>query len=105
MRRFRYETILYVCAFLLALAVRVIKLGASPLADSEAAWALQALGVAQGARPLLGSQPAYILMTSVLFYLLGAAAASWREWCQHWLAALWRLHPHCSLIVSSLGLL
>ncbi len=33
---------------------------------------MQALGVAQGARPLLGSQPAYILLTSILFYCLGA---------------------------------
>ncbi len=74
MRRFRYEPVLYFCAFTLALAVRVIKLGSPPLADSEATWALQALGVAQGTRPLLGSQPAYILLTSVLFYLVGAGS-------------------------------
>src|SRR5512146_1342808 len=72
MRRFRYEPLLYALAFLLALAVRLVKLDAAPLSDAEARWALQALGVAQGTRPLLGSQPAYILLTSVLFYLLGA---------------------------------
>jgi hypothetical protein len=72
MRRFRYEPLLYLLAFALALAVRLVNLGAVPLSDSEAAWALQALGVAQGTRPLLGSQPAYILLTSVLFYCLGA---------------------------------
>src|SRR5512142_3345608 len=72
MRRFRYEPLLYVLAFAVALAVRLANLGAAPLSDNEATWALQALGVAQGTRPLLGSQPAYILLTSVLFYALGA---------------------------------
>ena len=72
MRRFRYESALYLLAFILALAVRLIKLGGPPLTDDEARWALQALGVAQGTRPLLGSQPAYVLLTSVLFYGLGA---------------------------------
>jgi hypothetical protein len=32
---------------------------------------LQALGVAQGTHPALGSQPAYILLTSVLFFAYG----------------------------------
>ncbi len=72
MRRFRYEPLLYAAAFLIALIVRLIQLGSAPLSDLEATWALQALGVAQGARPVLGSQPAYILLTSVLFYGLGA---------------------------------
>ncbi len=72
MRRFRHESALYFLAFILALAVRLVKLGSLPLTDSEARWALQALGVAQGARPVLGSQPAYILLTSILFYCLGA---------------------------------
>ena len=71
MRRFRYEPLLYTLAFILALAVRLIQLGAAPLTDTEATWALQALGVAQGARPLLGSQPSYVLLTSILFYCLG----------------------------------
>lgn len=72
MRRFRYEPFLYALAFVLALAVRIIQLGAAPLTDTEATWALQALGVAQGARPLLGSQSSYILLTSTLFYGFGA---------------------------------
>ena len=72
MRRFRHEPVLYATAFLLALAVRLIQLGAVPLSDSEASLALQALGVAQGTHPILASQPAYILLTSILFYGLGA---------------------------------
>ncbi len=71
MRRFRHEPVLYFIAFILALTVRVIKLGALPLTDLEARWALQALGVAQGTQPSLGSQPAYILLTSVIFYAYG----------------------------------
>ena len=71
MRNFRHQTALYTIAFFLALAVRLIKLGEAPLTDLEARWALQALGVAQGAHPALGSQPAYILLTSVFFFLYG----------------------------------
>jgi hypothetical protein len=43
------------------------------LSDTEAEWALQALHLAQGAQPLLGSQPIYILPTSGLFYLFGSS--------------------------------
>src|SRR5512141_2609718 len=72
MRRFRCQSALYFLAFILALSIRLIKLDSLPLTDMEAKWALQALGVAQGTHPALGSQPAYILLTSVLFYGLGA---------------------------------
>ena len=71
MRTFRHQTTLYAIAFLLALGIRLVKLGASPMTDLEARWALQALGVAQGAHPALGSQPAYILLTSIFFFLYG----------------------------------
>jgi hypothetical protein len=73
MRTFPRETALYVLALLLGLAVRLIGLGAAPLSDLEAKWALQALAVAKGSHPALGSQPAYILLTSVLFFAYGAA--------------------------------
>ena len=72
MKSLRRENILYLLAFGLALALRLYHLGALPLSDGEASWALQALGAAQGARPVLGSQTAYILPTSLLFFLLGA---------------------------------
>ena len=71
MKLFRRETALYLLAFVLALAVRLIRLGTLPLTDLEARWALQALGVAQGTRPALGSQPAYVLLTSIFFFLYG----------------------------------
>ncbi len=64
---FKHEGWLYGLAFLLALALRFIALGASPLTDSEAALALQALSISRGESPLLAPQPAYILFTAVLF--------------------------------------
>lgn len=73
MKPFRYQTALYFIAFLLALAVRLIRLGTWTLTDLEAQWALQALGVAQGLHPALGSQPAYVLLTSIFFFFYGSA--------------------------------
>jgi hypothetical protein len=68
--RLKYEGWLYWLAFLVAIGFRLIQLGASPLTDSEANLALQALNIARGANPLLGPQPAYILFTSVLFSII-----------------------------------
>ena len=71
MRTFRRETGLYLLAFSIGLAVRLIGLGALPLSDLEAKWALQALDIANGTRSVLGSQPAYVVLTSALFFALG----------------------------------
>jgi hypothetical protein len=68
-RHFKYEGWLYALAFVLALAVRFIQLGALPLTDAEAAPALQALHIAQGLKPALDPHPFYILSTSVLFFI------------------------------------
>jgi hypothetical protein len=70
-RHFKYESLLYLLAFLIALALRFIALGAMPLADAEAAPALQALRIAQGESPALAPHPFYILSTSVMFFLYG----------------------------------
>ncbi len=63
----KYEGWLYGLAFLIALALRFIALGASPLTDSEATLALQSFAIARGENPLLAPQPAYVLFTAVLF--------------------------------------
>jgi len=68
--RLKYEGWLYGLAFLVAIGFRLIQLGASPLTDSEATLALQALNITRGTAPLLGPQPAYILFTSVLFSII-----------------------------------
>lgn len=70
-RHFKYEGWLYTLAFLVALGVRLIGLGALPLTDAEAAPALQALRLSQSASPALDPHPLYILFTSVLFLLYG----------------------------------
>jgi hypothetical protein len=66
----KYEGWLYVLAFLIAIALRFIQLGAAPLADSEATLALQALHLAQGKSEILAPQPAYILLTSLFFLVI-----------------------------------
>ena len=68
--RLKYEGWLYWLAFLIAIGIRFIQLGESPLTDSEATLALQSLQIARGANPVLGSQPGYILFTSVLFAVI-----------------------------------
>jgi hypothetical protein len=70
-RHFKHEGLLYTLAFLLAVALRFIQLGAMPFTDAEAAPALQALHIVQGLRPALSPHPLYILFTSVLFFIYG----------------------------------
>ncbi len=69
------EHSLYLLAFLLALGVRVLRLGAAPLSEFEAGWALQALGLSQGKSILLGTQPLYALFTGLVFALRGSGNA------------------------------
>ncbi|MFZ1042064.1 MAG: hypothetical protein WCA79_19735 [Anaerolineales bacterium] len=77
MKPFRHQTALYIVVFLLALAVRLIRLGTWTLTDVEAQWALQALGIAQGAHPALGSNPAYVLLTTIVFFFYGGGTNFW----------------------------
>ena len=68
--RLKNEGWLYGLAFLIAVGLRLIQLGASPLTDSEGLLAMQAFRISLGQNPLLGSQPAYVLLTSVLFAVI-----------------------------------
>lgn len=70
-RHFKHEGWLYTLAFLIAITLRFIQLGAMPLADVEAAPALQALRISQGENPALAPHPFYIVFTSALFFLYG----------------------------------
>ncbi len=79
-RRSTIETILYFLAFAIAITIRFLHLGAQPLSDFEAGWALQSLGVAQGARPALAPNPAYILLTAVNFFIFDATNFLSRFW-------------------------
>ena len=66
------EHFLYLLAFLVRFFLRFYRLGLPALGESEAAWALQALEVAHGGAPQVGSQPAYVLLTGLLFWLMGS---------------------------------
>jgi hypothetical protein len=79
-RRLTLEHILYALAFALALTLRFLHLGALPLSDFEADGALQALQVARGAHPVIGPNPAYALLTSILFFIFGAGNFLARFW-------------------------
>jgi hypothetical protein len=64
---------LFALAFGLALAIRLLRLGEQPLTDSEATWAMQAFDLTKGLRPEIGVQPAYVLLTAFLFFVLQAS--------------------------------
>jgi hypothetical protein len=84
LRRLNYETFLYILAFIIALGLRFYNLGAVPLSDSEASWALQALQVANpghgNLQLVLGPQPAYVFLTSILFSLFSGSNFFARFW-------------------------
>ena len=79
-RRITFEHLMYFGIFCLALTVRLFKLGSSPLSDFEAGPALQALGVSQGARSMLGDNPVYVLLTAVNFFIFGSSSFWARFW-------------------------
>lgn len=76
-----YEGLLYIAAFVLALFLRFFRLGAAPLNDLEAQWALQALEIARSAgsaalnQAQIGAQPLYVILTSWLFLVFKEANA------------------------------
>ncbi len=53
----------------LGVFIRFLNLGAVPLSDGEAHWALQALDLARGLRPEIGPAPLYVMLTGFLFYI------------------------------------
>ncbi len=71
-RQRNLDFILFALAFLLALALRLVRLGAAPLSDEEARWALQALHLARGLHPDIGPNPAYVMLTALTFFVFQA---------------------------------
>jgi hypothetical protein len=74
-KRITTEEILYIIAFIVALGVRLLRLGMAPLSDFEASWALQALDVARGAPSAIGPNPGYIFLNGVLFFIIEGSDA------------------------------
>lgn len=71
--RLTSEHLLITLGFLLGVGFRLINLGVAPLSDYEAHWALQALNVAHGEILGIGSQPGYIMLSGLLFWLFGSS--------------------------------
>jgi len=80
MRKPSIDVYLFGLAVILAFAARLVNLGIPGLNDAEATWALQAFRTAQGAHLWLGSQPAYVQLTSALFAFLGSTNFLARLW-------------------------
>ncbi|MEJ2264435.1 MAG: hypothetical protein P8X95_13395 [Anaerolineales bacterium] len=79
-QRITIEYLLFALAFLLAVGIRFVHLGAAPLSDFEAKWALQALAVSRGSDVSLGPQPGYVLLTGLIFFLSSGSNAAARFW-------------------------
>ena len=86
------EHALYALALAFAIGLRFLHLGAQPLSDFEADWALQALRITQGLKPAIGPNPAYIHLTAVLFYIFGAT---------NFLARFWPALAGCALVLTA----
>jgi hypothetical protein len=67
------EQVLYLVILGVALWMRLLHLGSVPLNEVEAGWALRAFHVSSGGAVNTGSQPAYVLLTGLLFTLFGSS--------------------------------
>ena len=74
------EHAIYALVLAIALGLRFLHLGALSLSDFEADWALQALRVAEGLKPAVEPNPAYVHMTAIFFYIFGATNFLARFW-------------------------
>ena len=71
-RQLTGEVLLYGIFLSVAIGFRLILLGQTPLVDSEASLALQALRISEGDAQALGSRVLYLALTEGLFSLFGA---------------------------------
>ncbi|MCL4560456.1 MAG: hypothetical protein M1281_07575 [Chloroflexi bacterium] len=72
-RKFTLESLLYILAFLIALSLRLLFLGSTPLNDAEATLALQSLGISRFGSPILGPFPGYEVITGAIFFMMGSS--------------------------------
>jgi hypothetical protein len=78
--RLSLEHALYILIILLALTLRLLNLGAAPLAEGESVLALKALDLAKGERVALEPQPGYVALTGATFALFGSSEFTARWW-------------------------
>ena len=80
LQRITLEHGLYILAFAVALGVRMLQLGAAPLSEFEAEWALQAWQLSRGDQVTLGPNPGYVSLTGLTFFLMGSSNFFARFW-------------------------
>lgn len=78
--RITVEQSLYLLAFGLALLLRFLRLGVADLNDYEANLAIEAIKVFQGGRLIIETQPAYLFLTGILFFLFDSNNFLARFW-------------------------
>jgi hypothetical protein len=86
------EHAFYALALAIAVGLRFVQIGALPLSDYEAGWALQALHIIQGLQPAIGPNPAYVHLTAILFYIFGPT---------NFLARFWPALAGCTLVLAA----
>lgn len=74
------EFFLYIIAIALGLYVRFLHLGTLSLSDYEAKFALESLAISDGTPKILGSNPAYTQLTSIIFFLFSGSTFGARLW-------------------------
>lgn len=79
-RQVTREHLLYGLAFGLALVVRLLNLGDTPLSDFEAGWALQSFNAVHGQPVQIGPNPGYFSLTTLIFYLFASSNTLARFW-------------------------
>ena len=79
-KSFSLELGLFILAFLIGAALRLARVGAVPLTNSEADLALQALHLAHGQETLLSPHPLYLVLTAASMFLFGSGNLIARLW-------------------------
>ena len=74
-KKITIEQLIYLLILGLALIVRLLHLGLTPLDPAEAEWALRAHQAANGTLTNPGSQPSYVLLSGLLFSFFGSSDA------------------------------
>lgn len=76
----KIEVSLIALAFAAAILLRFLNLGVNALTNVEASQALQALHLSQGNVMVVGGQPGYVALTTLLFYVFSAS----NFWARFW---------------------
>jgi hypothetical protein len=79
-RQKKLDVFTFAGLFGLALFVRLLNLGGTPLSEFEAGWALQSWVFLKSGQVHIGPNPGYFSLTTILFYLFGSNNVLARFW-------------------------